>query len=71
MNYETGMAGITLIPSLKEFNVYIRSLQEIEIPTTVARYLTYVKNYYKFLNRLRKIELKDTLYLMSCLQSNS
>jgi len=55
MNYETGMAGITLIPSLKEFNVYIRSLQEIEIPTTVDRYLTYAKNYYKFLNFLSKI----------------
>jgi len=55
MNYETGMAGVTLIPSLEEFNVYIRSLQEIEVPTTVKKYLRHTKNYFEFLNFLSKI----------------
>lgn len=55
MNYETGMANVTLIPSGDEFNVYIRSLQEIPLFVTPQNYFTCSKNYYKFLEILSNL----------------
>ena len=59
INYESGMASVTILPDFTETNIYIRSLQEIQLKTSVEKYLLYAKNYFSFLELLTNITQKE------------
>ena len=61
MNYESGMANVTLIPSGNEFNVYIRSLEEISLNSTPQNFLQYSNNYFDFFKIISKFSDEENI----------
>ncbi len=56
VNYETGMSTVTMLPELKQTNIHIRSLKEIELfDKSNDDFINFSRNYFEFLKKLSMI----------------
>lgn len=56
INYETGMASVTILPTLEQIIIHVRSLQEIQLyEEAPSEFINHSRNYFEFLKLLSKI----------------
>lgn len=60
VNYETGMATITILPNLEQTNIHVRSLQEISLfEESNLEFINYSRNYFEFLRLISKMSNEE------------
>lgn len=56
INYETGMSTVTILPTLKQANIHIRSLEEIPLnEKSNSEFTAFSRNYFEFLGLVSRI----------------
>lgn len=59
INYESGRADIVTFPKMEEKTQYIGALEEITLPVSIKKFVTYSDMYFQFLGKLRLISKID------------
>lgn len=64
VNYETGMTSVTVLPTLEQITIHVRSLQEIQLyEKTPSDFIRHARNYFEFLKLLSRISDPDEFNL--------